>query len=187
MKAKLFPRLLAYIIDISLLLVITFVFFENDMSAIKVNNTNYLNGVIDYNTFMDRNALLIFQHDKQNILIYLINVLYIILYFCVFPLYNEGATIGKKITGIKVEGAYNQSLTFKNLFLRNLIINGLFYLIVCILFLYLFSANVYFVLVTLAGFIQIVLVITSIFMILYRKDKRGLHDLLSKTKVVTRR
>jgi uncharacterized RDD family membrane protein YckC len=54
-----------------------------------------------------------------------------------------------------------------------------------ILLVYLLPSKTYFVIISITGFIQLTLVIISTFMVLYRKDKRGLHDLLGKTKVVT--
>ena len=38
--------------------------------------------------------------------------------------------------------------------------------------------------ISILSFIQLGLVITSVFMILYRKDKRGLQDILSETKIM---
>jgi len=107
------------------------------------------------------------------------------LYFVIFTIYKGGSTLGKKILGIKVEASYNQKLTFKSLFIRNLVINGLLYLIIVVLTLYLLPPSIYFTLISIIGFIQITLVIISIFMVLYRQDKRGIHDLLAHTKVVT--
>lgn len=189
MKAKLGRRVGAYIIDTTLLLLITtvcFMFFQDDLdSSIKANNENYVNGIITFNEFLTNSSILYQSQDKMKIEIYIINIIYIIGYFIIIPLYNNGSTLGKKIMGIKVEAAYNQKLTFKSLFIRNLVINGLLYFIIVILTLYILPAKAYFILNTITGFIQITLVIISVFMVLYRKDKRGIHDLLAQTKVVT--
>lgn len=189
MKAKLHKRVIAYLIDMILLLIIFGIisyFFQSDIdNQIKINNANYVNGVINFDTFIDNANKLYMENDKQKIIFYLINIIYIILYFVIFPLYKGGSTLGKKILGIKVEASYNQNLTFKSLFIRNLVINGLLYLIIVVLTLYLLPPSIYFTLISIIGFIQITLVIISIFMVLYRQDKRGIHDLLAHTKVVT--
>jgi len=189
MKAKLHKRVIAYLIDMILLLIIFGIisyFFQSDIdNQIKINNANYVNGVINFDTFIDNANKLYMENDKQKIIFYLINIIYIILYFVIFPLYKGGSTLGKKILGIKVEASYNQKLTFKSLFIRNLVINGLLYLIIVVLTLYLLPPSIYFTLISIIGFIQITLVIISIFMVLYRQDKRGIHDLLAHTKVVT--
>lgn len=189
MKAKLHKRVIAYLIDMILLLIIFGIisyFFQSDIdNQIKINNANYVNGVINFDTFIDNANKLYMENDKQKIIFYLINIIYIILYFVIFPLYKGGSTLGKKVLGIKVEASYNQKLTFKSLFIRNLVINGLLYLIIVVLTLYLLPSSIYFTLISIIGFIQITLVIISIFMVLYRQDKRGIHDLLAHTKVVT--
>lgn len=189
MKSKLLRRILAYMFDMILLIMlvgIVSLIFQSDIeNMIKSTNYNYVTGVIDFNTYMDKISALFQSQDKQRIIFYIINIIYIVGYFIVLPLYNNGSTIGQKITGIKVEASYNQKLTFKSLFIRNLVLNGLLYLVFVILFLYLLPPKPYFILISCVGFIQITLVIISIFMVLYRKDKRGIHDLLAKTKVVT--
>lgn len=189
MKSGLTRRILAYMIDILFLIIIVgsldFIFQGNIDSQIKTNNYNYVSGIVGFNEYIDNASSLYQAQDKQKIIFYIINIIYIVGYFIILPLYNNGSTIGQKVTGIKVEASYNQKLTFKCLFMRNLILNGLLYLIVIILALYILPTKVYFILSGITGFIQILLVIISIFMVLYRKDKRGIHDLLAKTKVVT--
>lgn len=189
MKAKLSKRVVAYLIDMVLLLIIFSIiscFFQSEIdNQIKINNANYVNGIINFDTFFDNASKLYMENDKQKIMFYIINIIYIIGYFIILPLFNNGSTLGKKISGIKVEASYNQTLTFKSLFIRNLVINGLLYLVIVVLTLYIFSPKSYFILISVVSFIQITLVIISIFMVLYRQDKRGIHDLLANTKVVT--
>lgn len=189
MKAKLSKRVVAYLIDMVLLLIIFSIiscFFQSEIdNQIKINNANYVNGIINFDTFFDNASKLYMENDKQKIMFYIINIIYIIGYFIILPLFNNGSTLGKKISGIKVEASYNQTLTFKSLFIRNLVINGLLYLVIVVLTLYIFPPKTYFILISVVSFIQITLVIISIFMVLYRQDKRGIHDLLANTKVVT--
>lgn len=189
MKAKLSKRVFAYIIDMLLLLLIigipSFFFNENLDNSIRINNENYVNGALSFNEFFANASDLYQNQDKMKVEFYIINIIYIIGYFIILPLYNNGSTLGKKLMGIKVEASYNQKLTFKNLFIRNLVINGLLYLVMIVLTLYILPPKAYFILGMITGIIQITLVIISIFMVLYRQDKRGIHDLLAHTKVVT--
>lgn len=83
-------------------------------------------------------------------------VLITVLYYA-FPLTVNGQTLGKKIYGLRVlpfEG--DRSLTWKEALIRETIGKGIAYVTLCL------------------GF----------FMILWRDDRRGLHDLISKTIVV---
>ena len=85
---------------------------------------------------------------------------------------------------IKVMSEEDEKVTIVNYLIRNLI-NGLGHVILILLFLYLLPNKMYFAVQLILSFIQIILVMTSIYMILYRKDKRGLHDVFSGTKVVS--
>jgi len=83
MKAKLHKRVIAYLIDMILLLIIFGIisyFFQSDIdNQIKINNANYVNGVINFDTFIDNANKLYMENDKQKIIFYLINIIYIIL------------------------------------------------------------------------------------------------------------
>jgi uncharacterized RDD family membrane protein YckC len=54
-------------------------------------------------------------------------------------------------------------------------------------FIFILKGYSYFIFTSVLGFIQLLLLIISMLMILYRKDKRGLHDLMGNTKVITER
>lgn len=189
MKASFTKRLLSYILDILFLIIIICVmnlFIPADItSEINRLNSNYINNNIDLNSYIDSISILYQNQDKNQIFLFIVNIIYIIICFIIVPLKNDGSTFGQKILGIKVEASYNQKLTYKKLFVRSLILNGLVYLIVVILLLYIISPKIYFILTSIISFIQILLVIISGFMILYRKDKRAIYDILAQTKVVT--
>ena len=49
---------------------------------------------------------------------------------------------------------------------------------------YFVKYNIYFIISIFLTFIEFFIVIFTIFMVLYRQDKKGLHDILTKTKVI---
>ena len=71
-----------------------------------------------------------------------------------------------------------------SLLIRNIVINGLGSLLTSLVCIFILPGKLYFIVTSIFGIIQILLVIISGFMVLYRKDKRGLQDIFSKTKVV---
>ena len=73
------------------------------------------------------------------------------------------------------------------LFVRNLIINGLVYLLAVTIGAFIITPNIYFWFISILGIIQVGLVFTSMLMVLYRKDKKGLHDLIAGTWVASER
>ena len=101
-------------------------------------------------------------------------------YFIITPLITKGYTLGMYINGIKLKGKLN----VKNLLLRNIIATGLMYLLASIILVYTTKDTLYFILLSIFGISQFLLVIISTFMIIYRKDHSGLQDIISKTKIV---
>lgn len=81
------------------------------------------------------------------------------IYFVFVPLFWNGLTVGKKITRVRLVKTNGEPLDFITLFVRFLI------LIIPTLFLLGIPA------------------IVTIYMMLFRKDNRGYHDLVARTKV----
>lgn len=190
MRASLSKRMTAYVIDIiilSIVLFLTSILFKSDVSSLnKMMDTitlDYFNGDISFNTYLLEQSSIYKQIDMKNILLNVINIIFIIGYFIVLPYLNKGKTIGKMFMKIEVKAKSNQSLSLVSLTIRNLIINGLIYLVSVIICTVLVSENIYFITVSGLAIIQIALLLISITMVLYRKDRKGLHDLLAGTWV----
>lgn len=122
--------------------------------------------------------------DKENIVSGMINLIFILIYFVLIPYFMEGKTFGKYMMKIRVVSMDESEASLKSLFLRNVILNGLLYSILSLLFIYLIPGMTYFFMITILGIIQFTLVILSAFMVLYRKDGIGLHEKISHTKVI---
>ena len=186
MRIGLKKRLLAYVID---LLIIGLCFGpivmskEKDENLMKLrselNIVNELRANKEYKAseHFERYTVITQQIDQECII-------FILGYFTILPYFWNGQTIGKRVMKIKVMSEEDEKVTIVNYLIRNLI-NGLGHVILILLFLYLLPNKMYFAVQLILSFIQIILVMTSIYMILYRKDKRGLHDVFSGTKVVS--
>jgi len=191
-RASLKKRMTSYLIDIIIMLIILgLIGLLYKPTNIELNNNldlltlKYAGGDINFNQYMTETSKIYKEIDLSNIIINIINVIYIIGYFIILPYFNNGQTIGKRMMSINVRAISNGKLTIPKLFVRNLIINGLFYLITIIFCSLIVPDQYYFITVTLLGTIQVGLILASMFMVLYRKDKKGLHDLLAKTWVAS--
>lgn len=192
MKAPLKKRMTAYLIDIIIIIAILgfiSIFYKPDNSSLQSNmdfiTLEYASGEMMFNNYMSEMSSIYKQIDVNNVVISFINLMFIIAYFIVFPYFNNGQTIGKKIVGIEVRANSNKKINFFHLLVRNLIINGLLYLVSVIICMFIVPENIYFVVVTVLGIIQIGLILFSMLMVCYRKDKKGLHDLLARTWVAS--
>jgi len=114
----------------------------------------------------------------------IINIMCILLYFVVFQYYFEGQTFGKKLMKIKVVSNNNKELSLLNYFIRSLIVNEVIINVINVVLISVLSKNNYINSSKIIYIITFIFELTIIFMMLFDKNKRGLHDYLSNTKVI---
>jgi len=107
-----------------------------------------------------------------------------LLYFVVFQLYNNGQTLGKKLLKIRVVSTNDNQLTSNQLLFRAFIINSILYNIIEFAFMIFANKYVYLPTVLVFNFIQNILILICGFMVMFRKDGKGLHDVICKTEVI---
>lgn len=192
MKASFIKRLLAYLIDIIIFTAIFSIFSQvipqnNNITVLNQQLTqlseNVLAGETTMSVYLNQYATIVHSMDKELFLSNLLNLVLMIGYFVMLPFYYNGQTIGKKILRIKIVKD-DGDLTINDLIFRNIIINGFLYTLIGFALLFITSDYSYLIITSILGFVQILLVIISAFMILYRRDKKGLQDLWFKTTVV---
>ena len=98
---------------------------------------------------------------------------------------NKGQTIGKKLLNIRVVDKDNENpISILKGLVRSLLIFNILSGALSIIFLYLLGKETYFnIYGTLVGIEAIFMLITIMF-VLYRKDHRGLHDMITNTIVI---
>ena len=122
--------------------------------------------------------------DREHVAVGFINLVFVFIYFVFIPYFMEGKTFGKALMKIRVVDESGGEATIHSLVIRNVVLNGLLYLFLSLLFIYIVPGILYLLMISILGIIQLALVIFSVFMVLYRKDGVGLHERLSHTRVV---
>ena len=122
--------------------------------------------------------------DREHVAVGFINLVFVFIYFVFIPYFMEGKTFGKALMKIRVVDESGGEATIHTLVIRNVVLNGLLYLFLSLLFIYIVPGILYLLMISILGIIQLALVIFSVFMVLYRKDGVGLHERLSHTRVV---
>ena len=195
MNASLTKRIIAYCIDIIIVVIIIMAignFIKIPEQTLKLQSTlNKLNDAvlsdeITFKDYMDGYTNIIYNVDKEKIAFSILNFIVIFLYFVIVPLITKGKTCGKYLMKIKVKNKNKDKINFLGLLIRNFIINGLGYLLIQMILVNVVKPGNYFYILTILAIIQILLVIISVFMVKYRKDKRGLHDIISGTVVINK-
>ena len=192
MVASFFDRLGAYVIDmiiISILIsVISFGVPSNDSSEInaKMNELQdkLINGEVDNDVILTEYGNLFYEYQKSNVIYMSVNVALYIAYFVVFQYMLKGQTLGKKVLKLKVVTNEDGNVTIWQMIIRYLFILSIFSGIMDILLVFLLKEYSYMITYVLLSLGELVFVFASMMFILYRKDKRGLHDVMAGTKVI---
>lgn len=190
MKADFFKRIFAYMIDyFIILLVLSFITANINVGSDiteKVNNlTNeYKNGNITIEEYNVEVLPLNYELTKRKLPVNVITCVIIIGYYIVFAYFNKGQTLGKKICKIRVVNDKGERASIWNILIRSLFIYGIIttlYSLISINFLDIESFNYS---VSVVSVIESLFIVISLLMMLYKKDGRGLHDIVAKTKVI---
>ena len=191
MKASFFKRLAAYFIDIMFVsLVVSVISFGFSSTKYEEANSKY-NDLIEKYTLQEITTEeytkslgpIMYDMQKSSVVVSTITVTLSIAYFIVFQYLNKGQTLGKKLLGLRVlENDKEPSL--KSIILRTFIIDSIFSGLLGIILLYILNKQNYYIVYYIIIIIELIFVCTSSLFILYRKDKKGLHDLLAHTEVI---
>ena len=194
MPATFKRRIQAYLIDLFLLAILvslTLVIFPNDKEKINETNKNinilsetYLNDKINTKEYLKEYSKYNYEIETLEIKTNIFNAIYIIFLFTIVPFISKGQTIGKIIMKAKVVNEDGSNISLNSIILRALLINFLIYPFITIPLIYFIKPNLYFFISIFLTIIEFFIVIFTVFMVLYRHDKKGLHDILTKTKVI---
>ncbi len=191
-KSNFGKRFVAYILDaiiVSLIFSVLTMFIKESNNLINLNNQlntiseNFINKTITMKEYFNQYSSIEYLVNKEMFLQNLFSLILMIGYFVILPYYYNGQTIGKKMMKIKIVKE-DDKLTINDLALRSLLANGIAMTFIELALIFLIKDTSYFITISILSFVQFLLVITSIFMILYRKDKKALHDIVCKTLVV---
>lgn len=189
--ASFFDRLGCYLLDVLLIFAISSVisvFIPSKGSDINKEITalteKYTNGEVGSETFINEYQDLMYNYQKDNYLSTVVSVGLNFIYFVVFAYFNKGQTIAKKLTNIKVvDNKTGERPKFWQMLVRNMFIYSLLSNVIILILLFTSKNNFIYCYMLVGGFDLMFVMITVMF-VLYRKDKRGLHDMMACTKVV---
>ena len=188
----LIKRIGAFFIDI--LFISLFVGMVQGISFLNPHEDEYLeavdkydnllldvaNGKIDYEQINNIDYDLNYYGASYNI----ITIISYISYFVLFQYFNKGQTLGKKLMKIKIINKDDTKVSFFKLLLREVIIFGLGANICNVILIFIISKSYYINISSIINLISNCFILLVMFLIIFRKDNLGLHDILFKTKVV---
>lgn len=192
MKASFFKRLGAFIIDyfivIFIISMITMGFSSsatNDISK-KASEliSDYQNERITAEEYTEEYSKLSYELQKSNVNMNIASITLYVGYFIIFATLNRGQTLGKKLFKIKVVSKDNKDVNVWNMLIRSLLIYNLISAIFSVIFVNFLGVNAFTNIYMVIGYIEYFVMIVSFFMVTYKKDGRGLHDIIAGTNVI---
>ena len=192
MKAKFFDRLTAYIIDVIIISLITSIIFtsiptnnkelEKQLSSLQ---DEVLSNNITYEEFVDEYQDLYYKNKKDTMTQSAITLTITIAYFVIFQYMNKGQTIGKKILHLRVvDNNTEKPLSIFKGLIRSLLIWNILSETLGIVLIYILNKESYITSYLIISSIESIFIFITAMFTLYRKDNRGLHDIIINSKVI---
>lgn len=191
-KALFIQRLFAFIFDMLLVsLIASFIvtpFLDSDKIhelekreqelIINIQSKDFKNSsfILEYSDFY-------YQYSRSMGIVSIVSILFKVLYFIVYQIYNNGQTIGKKIMKIKIVSD-SEELLMNQMILRSMINNFIFVDLAIFIFMLFSPKNLYMSLNSIVYFAHYLLLFISIFMLIYRKDGKTIADNIVHTRVI---
>ncbi len=192
-KAMFSQRILAFLIDLVLISVITSfitVFVPVNDTATKLYEEqnkvleDYVEGTVSMEEYVNQMVDLSYDISKQTVIVSIVTIVISLLYYVVYPCYNNGQTLGKKLMKIKIKKIDESDLSMNDLLIRGMVNNSILVNIINVIFVLFLSKNIFLSASSLVSVIQYLVLIISLIMIAFTRNARGLHDLAAKTEVV---
>ena len=191
MKASLFKRVTAYFIDAIILTmivsIISFGFtsekYEKALEETKQLSEKYLAQEINEQEYFEKSNELTYDMQKSSVKVSIVMIITTIAYFVVFQYLNKGQTLGKKLLKLKIKENEKEP-SLKAMIIRTIFVNNIFSTTVGVILLYALTKNNYTKVYNIITSFETMFILVSVMFILYRKDKKGLHDIIAKTEVI---
>ena len=195
-------RIMAFLLDILLVFflasLITSIHFINpyykkyeaSFKEYSEVTNNYLEEKISEDEFLKLNYVNYYNVSRYSVPYNIAIVVILVLYFVVFQKFNNGQTIGKQIMKIKVvNNNDDKDISLLKYLLRSLpiyyiSIGSIIPLLLNSLMLLFIKGKVYYIVSACINYIFVIIGIATLVVMLARKDKRGLHDIIASTKVI---
>ena len=192
-KAMFSQRVLAFLIDLLLLsiicsLITMFVPVNDTATKLYEEQNRVLEGYVDGSVSMEEyvNQMVDLGYDisRQTVIVSIVTIVISLLYYVVYPCYNNGQTFGKKLMKIKIKKTNDKELSMNDLLIRSMINNSILVNIITIALVLFLSKDLYLSMSSLLSSVQSLVLIISLIMIAFTKNAQGLHDKVVHTEVV---
>lgn len=193
MNAGFFKRFLAFGVDYLLVSLIVGI-VTMGISTTKVDSLNKqlielenkaMSGEMTMEEFANQSTSIMYDLEKASLPSDIVTVVIFIGYFIVFQYLNKGQTLGKKLFKIKiVEGKKKGSPRLITVITRSMLIDMILMRLAIIVFAIALDSYGFVMIYGLFSMLYMMFIFACVFMMLFRKDKMSLHDIITHSNVV---
>ena len=183
-------RLGAYLFDFIIVTfivsIITLGFKSNSSVTKKMNEllSSMANNEVTIEEYTNEILELNYEYQKSIIPTTVVNVVISFGYFVIFACLNKGQTLGKKIFKLKVVNKKGKEPGIWNMFGRSIFLYGILIGITNVISLYVLDVKLFNYVSSSLNYAYYGFIIICTFMVMYKKDNRGLHDIIGRTSVI---
>ncbi len=189
MKIK---RIFAYLLDIffvSLIssLIVMIPIFNYNAPAIQEKTNEMYDSLLNTGSSDPDEDILIeklYDLEKESSSLTVVTAFVTFIYFGVIAFINNGQTLGKMITKLRVVPVKDNKLNPGLYIIRTLLITSIIPQIINIASLSLMNANTWYNLTGIVSQVQEFFFLIILGFMIFRDDERGLHDIICQTKVI---
>ena len=189
MKIK---RIFAYLLDIffvSLIssLIVMIPIFNYNAPAIQEKTNEMYDSLLNTGSSDPDEDILIeklYDLEKESSSLTVVTAFVTFIYFGVIGFINNGQTLGKMITKLRVVPVKDNKLNPGLYIIRTLLITSIIPQIINIASLSLLNANTWYNLTGIVSQVQEFFFLIILGFMIFRDDERGLHDIICQTKVI---
>ncbi len=192
MKAPFFKRLFAYVIDILIISILTTIIcsaipskIQDTEKQLRELSTELMEKKIEADEYISRYKELMYENNKNEKVTSCVTLVLTLAYFVIFQYLNKGQTIAKKLLHLRVvDKDSKKEISILKGFLRSLLPLSILSNAISVTLIKVLSKNIYINTYLAVSEIETIFIFVTIFLIIYRKDGRGLHDMISNTMVI---
>lgn len=192
-KPSFLKRVVAYLIDIILVTLLS-----TAISMLFIDNTNYkaqteqlMNLTSKYTSneitreeYTKQFDELNYYLTKEGVETTIVNCSVALVYYVILCYFCQGITLGKYLMKLRIVSSNDKELNMGHYLIRGLFANLILSNLISIIFVYSMNKDTFVSIYPKATNVLTVFMLASIIFVMYRKDGRGLHDLMSNTKVI---
>ena len=193
-KPSFLKRIVAYLIDMILVALlataISMVFVDNSkykgrtQELMKLTQS-YIDQEVTKEEYSEQFDNLNYYLTKDGVGTTIVNCSVALVYYVILCYFCHGITLGKYLMKLQIVSSNDKELNMGHYLIRGLFVNLILSNLISIIFVYTMNKETFINIYPKASNILTLFLLASVLFVMYRNDGRGLHDLVSNTKVIS--